>query len=358
MAMRTITRPLAVIVFGLLCLLPLAASTGDWLWPWPHERPAVPRLSFPDRLNLSVLGQFDRWFVDRARRHLPLLEVNAAYQVGVLRRSTNPTIVFAPDGWIFYTDDVDNPGSMANFRGKVQFSEADVRKLDAHLTAMRDALSACGVPLMVAVAPNKQSIYGAHLSDGAQPPTALDDLLPRLTPPARALLLDLRPPLLAAKAHESMPLYFKTDSHWNELGAFYAYQAIVAALAKTMPVANVPLAALDRFTLGSGPHTGDLVNSLSAKRWLTDTEITLRRKVPPEVPAGAGRIVLIGDSFSKRLEPYFSAHFSSVQFVRFDTIGDALAGPARPTVVLVEVVERYLPLLVADSFDWTRFCRQ
>ena len=221
--------------------------------------------------------------------------MNAAYQVGVLRRSTNPTIVFAPDGWIFYTDDVDNPGSMANFRGKVQFSEADVRKLDAH--AYRHARRAVG--LRCSAYGRRRAEQAKHLrrslSDGAQPPTALDDLLPRLTPPARALLLDLRPPLLAAKAHESMPLYFKTQLALERFGAFYAYQAIVAALAKTMPVANVPLAALDRFTLRSGPHTGDLVNSLSAKRWLTDTEITLRRKVPPEVPAGAGRIVLIGE---------------------------------------------------------------
>jgi hypothetical protein len=248
---------------------------------------------------------------------------------------------------------------MANFRGKLRFTDAEVQQTNRKLITMHDELSACGIHALVAVAPNKQSIYGEYLfNTDRHVKTAIDDLLPRLSPQARAMLLDLRPALRAAKRREpNLLLYFKTDTHWNDLGAFYAYQAIIEALAKTMAIPNLPLASLDRFTLTIRPHEGDLPYLLAARSWFPDAGPQLRAKTNPAVPPDAGQMVLLGDSFAIGLHPYFRLHFSDVRYFHNDKAEAALEGRhPKPLVILFESVERYLPNFVTFSFDWKRFC--
>jgi len=357
MPVRSLTRPLAVLIFALLCLAPLAATTGNWLWPWPFDTNlANEPPKFPRRIDSGLPHALETWFTDRARRHLPLLAINTAYQVGVLYRSINPRIVFGSDGWIFYTDEIDKPGTMANFRGRLRFSEEEVRRIDRNLTAMRETLSGCGIRSLFVVAPNKQSIYGEYLAGRAPAKAQLDDLLERLTPQARAAVLDLREPLRAAKVREREGLlYYKTNSHWNRLGAFYGYQAIVAALPP--PVANAPLAARDAFTLHLAPHTGDLVNLLTARHWIFDTAIELKRKNEVAPPGNAGSLLLLGDSFSENLEGYFEPHFSDVRYVRLGALETAFAdGAAKPSVIVFELAERYMPPFAGAALTWQRFC--
>src|ERR1700728_912654 len=166
MAPTALARPLTVIVFVLLSLVPLASLPGDWLWPWPHPHtmPHVRPVPPPQQVSLDMLNEFERWFVDRIRRHLPLLAVNAAYQVGLLRNSTNPLVTIGHDGWLFFTDEDNTPGTMADSRGKLRLTDAQVRTANRQLLAMHDVLAACGIRSLVVVAPNKQSIYGEYLS--------------------------------------------------------------------------------------------------------------------------------------------------------------------------------------------------
>ena len=96
------------------------------------------------------------------------------------------------------------------------------------------------------VAPNKQSIYPEELrKNGTYLTSRLDDFLARLTPEARSMFIDPRPELRAAKPRHDVPVYHPTDSHWNDLGAFIAYQKIVEVLAKADLIDRPELATLD-----------------------------------------------------------------------------------------------------------------
>jgi hypothetical protein len=362
MTLGNVLRPLPVIVFALLSLIPLASIPTNWLWPWPHPNsmPAGAPADFPRRFNPGTPKAVERWFDDRIRRHLPLLAVNTAYQFGVLRRSTHPGVTIGRDGWLFWTDEDDRPGSMANFRGKLRLSDAEVGALDRQLITMHEALSACGIRSLVIVAPNKQSVDGEYLSASAlNVKTALDDVLPRLDPRARAMVLDLRVPLRAAKAQNpDLPLYDRTDTHWNALGAYYGYQATIDSLATTMPVPHLALAPRDQFTIEVHPgKPGDLaVKMLSAKSWFAATAVELHRKVDAAAPPGSPRLMLIGDSFADALLDYFKPHFSSIHYEHFLNI-EAAPAHGKPSVVVFEIVERYLPHLATLKFDWTKFCK-
>jgi hypothetical protein len=362
--MRKFTQPLACSVFWLLSLLPLALFTIDGSWPGARELRMHARTPFPHRITPHIFREFDRWFIDRIGLRLSLVSTGAAFHVGLLQRSTDRRVVIGRDGWLFYTDDGNGPATMADFRGALRFTDSELRVTERNLLAMRDTLAACGVRSLVVVAPNKQSIYGEYLNNsGVRPITRLDDLLSRLNAPARIMILDLRVPLRAAKAADpSQPLYFKTDSHWNDLGAFYAYRAVITALAQSMPVGDLTLAALEQYAIDVKPFDdGDLAfNMLSSPGRFKDVQVLLHRKTGS---AGSqtklgGQILMIGDSFSDRLSRYFARNFFVSRNIAFD---DLSAPPFRaegpqPSAVVLEIVERYLTNMAEWDFDWKQFC--
>ena len=69
-------------------------------------------------------------------------------------------------------------------------------------------------------------------------------------------VLDLRPALIQGKAREQV--YFKTDSHWNYLGATIGYDALIDAVKAQVP--SVPAVAASRppYVPGVDYYAGDL----------------------------------------------------------------------------------------------------
>ena len=362
--MRKFTQPLACSVFWLLSLLPLFLFTIDGSWPLARELRMQTRAPFPQRITPHVFREVDRWFIDRIGLRLPLVSTGAAIHVGLLQHSTDRRVLIGRTGWLFYTDDGDGSGKNADFRGALRFTDSELRATGRNLLAMRDTFAACGVRGLVVVAPNKQSIYGEYLNNsGIRPITRLDDLLSRLNAPARVMILDLRVPLRAAKAADpSRLLYFKTDSHWNDLGAFYAYRAIITSLAQSMPVGDLALASLEQYAIDVKPfEAGDLaVNMLSSPGRFKDVQVLLNRKtVSAESRAKlGGQILIVGDSFSAGLSHYFAQNYSVFRKVSFDDLPVPLfraEGP-QPVVVVFETVERYLTNMAKWDFDWKQFC--
>jgi len=364
MIMRKFTQPLACGMFWLLSLLPLALFTIDGPWPWGGELRMQARAPFPSQITPHVFREFDRWFVSRVGLRRYLIFAGATFHVGFLQRPTDRRVVIGRDGWLFYTDDDHRPATLADFRGALRFTDFELRAIERNLLAMRDALGACGVVGLVVVAPNKESIYGEYLNNsGVRPTTRLDDMLSRLDSPARAMILDLRVPLRAAKAAApDLPLYFKTDSHWNDLGAFYAYRAIIMALAHSMPVGDSALASLGQYEIEVKPFDdGDLaINMLSSPGRFKDVQVLLRGKPGNTVALVklGGQILLVGDSFSARLSRFVAQNF---HVFRSGSLGNLPPPPLRadgpqPSAVVFETVESLLPSMLEWDFDWRRVC--
>src|SRR5262249_60414834 len=97
---------------------------------------------------------------------------------------------------MYWTDDGDTaPAAMADSRGKLRFTAAEVRRIDASLRTIHDRFAACGIPSAVFIAPNKQSIYGEFLinTDAGLPTTRLDALVGELGDQATDMMIDPLP---------------------------------------------------------------------------------------------------------------------------------------------------------------------
>src|SRR6516162_5839085 len=255
---RTVASKLAVATYFAVVLLPVLLLGYDGPWFGPGDISIRGRALFPEKFAPGAFGAFDLWFADRVGFRFPLIYAGTNFHIGLLHRPLDRHIVFGREGWMFWTDDQDTaPATMADARGKLRFKPTEVKRIEANVRAAQHCFAKCGIPSGVFVAPNKQSIYGEYLInvDAGAAATRLDALLDELSAPAKETIVDPRPTMRAAKrAHAPLRLYNKTETHWNGLGAYYGYIALIKRLAQMMPVAHLELTSLDHYRISAMPY--------------------------------------------------------------------------------------------------------
>ena len=342
-------------------------------------RPALPF----SRAELRTFpARFEAYYNDQFAGRGTLIRWLNRAKVEALHVSSSGQVCIGKKGWLFYT--VEPTG--ADYQIMKPFTEAELLRWRRMLEARRDWLAARGIPYVFLVAPDKQSVYPEVLPRvlrcRSRPQTRLEQLVKYLEAHSDVRLLDVRKPLQAAKARDRV--FLLTDSHWNDRGAFIAYQSLVERLNRWFPeMRALPPEAFAEFChKGKG---GDLARMLGLEDRLPEEEIGLAPRVPlhahlvdpgfqvpslppemqPVVMEGANprlpRAVVFRDSFAGRLVPFLSEHFRRAVYLwqelyQFDA---ALVERERPDVVIQEIAERKLALPfpadclagIADRFD-------
>jgi alginate O-acetyltransferase complex protein AlgJ len=374
---RSLTHRLTVITFFAIVLAPVLLFGYDGPWFGPGDISVRNRAPFPEKFAPGAFKLFDTWFADRVGLRYPLIYVGTNFHIGALHRPLDNHIVFGRDGWMYWTDDRETtPAIMADARGKLRFKAKEIERIDAQLTAAHNQHAACGIASAVLIAPNKQSVYGEFLLNvpSAAPPTRLDVLLAQLNPAARDTIVDPRQIMRAAKLRDApLRLYNKTETHWNGLGAYYAYAAVMQKLALMLPDHPEPK-PLDDFQVIAGPYPGgDMGTRVLFSPWrFFDDDVSLAPKVPVSTtaqlqidpahfvyrnPNGKGQLVLFGDSFAgHHLGYFFAQHFAEVHRYVAETFNGPIIAMHKPQAVLFETVERYLDRLLLKPIDLPLAC--
>jgi len=356
----------------------MASGLGGTLMVMAGLLPA-PTLA-PPQANASV---FANAFVGKD-------QLLAAYQAIRLYafHSVPPSVVIGQHGWLYYRSEAaGDGGTMSDFMG---LYTPDLRTLQIWKQRLVDrhlALESKNIRHLAFVAPNPTSIYPENLPDEileARGRTRMDGIVAVMPNE----VLDLRPTLIERKAVESV--YDRSDTHWNDLGAFVAYQAISARLT-TWFASIKPLQRSD-FVARPLPRTGEVEaligswvgtpqpsvyldplrpfaahcadndapvlvpggvrdpnqprtawNNWGPRNWIwTGGQCPSSRFVQnnPNLP----KAVVFHDSFMIALNPFLSQNFREVLYVHgaFDA---ATVDREKPDVVIQEAAERYADLL-------------
>lgn len=298
--------------------------------------------------------------------------------------------VVGRDGWLFLGDEY--AYSVSAMRGRVipsAESMAIYRERLAYLDATAVSHGARGAVFFVA--PNKEDIYPEHYPAWAWTPDKAFSSMLRASPEAGLHLL--HDAIAQEKGQHAAPLYYRTDSHWNDLGAWIAYRHIMQSL----NAAGHSLAALSdqdvSVSLPVAQAGGDIASFLFANRYLqesvptvsirNDTMIQVAREgaeahysgpnrpisshdAAKRVSAASAlnpvRVLWLRDSFGTALSGYFARTFSDViQVHPGKVLHDnkryaALLETYRPDLVIVTLVGRsylenvYFATELAKSF--------
>lgn len=271
-------------------------------------------------------------------------------------RDISGKVIYGRDGWLFYAarDDGD---CIASYRGEDLFTPAELRQIAVDLRKTRDNLKKKGIDFVLLVCPNKERIYSEYMPDRYGAPAeeyAALQLVDFLRSHTDLTVVYPYDELMRFKAdHPGIPLYYRTDTHWNPAGAYIGARAAALAMGRSLPdpgtlnIREIPSA-----------HQGDLVR-MSRQVNTVPLESAWRPDVP-DLPKAAVRAeqddlvhfsecgdadgVLFArhDSFMLSALDYLYPLFERSTDMFHQVYAQDAADAADPDVFLLEVVERYL----------------
>ncbi len=363
------------LLFLLLIFLPLADMVFQLVGDMPviEKRKMAAKPGFQPLRPWDFAKKYEAYFNDHFGFRTQLLHYHNLLTVKCFHVSPTNKVVVGSQGWLFMARETDTRDEMDYYRSLRPFTPEEIGHWRKMLSQRRAWLARRGITYLFLVVPNKSTIYAEHLPRRIRPlrpASRLDQLLAALRQEKDFPVLDIREPLKRARARYRV--YNKTDSHWNELGAYFAYEKIMAALAADFPAAARP--SLEQFRIESRDRAGgDLAQMLSLqKKYFREQTIRLRpvnpapaqvsqskkslgpyiREIISQCPSGElPTMLMVHDSFVHQLKPLLNPRFRRIIYVwdwGLHFFKDVIERE-KPAIVIEEMAERALCDLVLEN---------
>lgn len=284
-------------------------------------------------------------------------------------------VVMGKEGWMYLAG-----LQIDDYKCIIPFSEDELQKSASSLIQRRDYFRAMGVPFYFIVIPNKATIYPEYLPDSVKRSgdgCRFDQLIGYMSEHTDLNIIDVRKALIEAKRSERA--YHKTDTHWNEHGAFLAYVRLIDEMADDAAGLSRPSMDEMEVLVEEGPG-GDLAHMLGLGDRMREQRINVRPKSESraveikdigymnpnpvdmfsmrlfEVPdKRLPRLLMLRDSFADYLIPYLKEDFSRSLYLWVYHLTPEIIEKEKPDVVVMEMVERHLGFLTYDAYDGSYF---
>jgi len=276
-------------------------------------------------------------------------------------------VLIGKDGWMEYTGD----HNLDDYQNVLNFSPQGLEAVAATIQECNQYAREHNMTFLIAVAPNKASIYPDKLPEQIQPVSdvsPVDQLNSFLRSHNIPEVLDLRPALRAGR--QQGDVYYKMGTHWNEYGAYVAYETIINFLSQTYPDLDPYPAKFFRFRGNNSISRGDreLAGMLKATHLLLEPMLFSTRdlnevyyetdfhlpitihsfhKISWIPDSHLPSLLMYHDSFGDaNLNGFLALNFSKGYYIHRNSASVFLNWPAieqfSPNVVIYEIVERNL----------------
>ncbi len=263
------------------------------------------------------------------------------------------------DGWLFYTGDY----SIHDYQKTSLMGPSRLEYFGEILNTLDQSINQYGGNLWVVIPPDKNTIYPQYMPDEIPvigQTSRLDQLTDYLRKNTEIKLLDLRP--VFTDVSQSSQVYYKSDAHWNCLGAYYGSDELLSQI--SLLHAEVQTHPLSDYELGTMiDSTLDIAGVMGLK--LREETVTLTPKFPigslSHAPYEKNDSMMIAvnsqedlptalaihnsfytECFNQFIDPQFSRVISSHYEKAFFSDYLKLIEMEKPDVVIVEFAERHI----------------
>jgi peptidoglycan/LPS O-acetylase OafA/YrhL len=228
---------------------------------------------------------------------------------------------------------------------------------------LAEAAETANTSVVLLIGPNKATLYPEYLPGEIEPSEQryVTHFTERLGTIANITVVDPVEDLLRTKESAGL-LYYRTDTHWNDKGAFLAFSVLADRMGWLVPSVSFK---------ADTPHSGDLIRISELEgfpistgdnwkiEWANEPDMEIKPLAnQPETPFGRTEIVLnntplseqtvwvIGDSFTHAIAPYINATFKKVHYIghwekKLRTLPQDLTNAEeKPDLIIVVRVER------------------
>lgn len=346
-----------LIVFGILLFVPMLHINRAEISRKEKRRLAVfPTLMTEKGINAAYGKNFESWFDDRFFLRKQVIRLFDKYRYS-LSPDENQKALIGKDDWAFYKGE----NSVSNYQNATLLSQDELEKITANLNDIQNFAKQNNQRFVFLIGPDKNKAYGEFFSEKykKQRPDSESRTVQLLN--YLKLHSDVRTvyPLDVLNANKNKGfLYYKDDTHWNDLGAYLAYKEMMKSL-DIKPV----VVSFKQKTMGGGK--GDLATMIRLKssvysriEYPTVATQTVGKceDISKETndkmtflctnPAGTGKAIVFRDSFTTAVQPYLAATFKETKLYWHYYIKDIAPSELKQyDVIILETVERAVPLL-------------
>lgn len=277
---------------------------------------------------------------------------------------------YGQDGWIFYDSiKANNGNTLVDYYAEVYFDDEELEKMAQGINMAYDFYAKRGIKYVIFVAPNKENIYSEFMPERMRrirksDVSRMDLAVEYLQKHTDVNVINFREVLTASKHKYGVNLYYPGDSHWNEVGAYVAFEKLSETLSLD-GIRGIPRKPLRKEMIGlKGFYSSDLnrlggdedisysVDFLSGKEGKAVVSLDNRFFEVWENPKAPVKktVLMIRDSFGLALMPYLDKTFAKNVFAhnRYNKRHelDRLVDEYKPDIMIEEMVERYFDRLL------------
>ena len=300
---------------------------------------------------------FEEYFNDHAPFRGQIRETWTNLNYRLLRDSTNKTVIVGKTDkdsdaytWLL------NLSSVREVQGIKIYSNKELKRMLSLVKTNNERMDNLGIDFHYFIAPDKEDVYYDMLPSNLSiynSSSAAQKAIDYLSENGISNIAFAREEIINAK-NLGQPLYYRQDTHWNDLGAFYGFKSLMNEIEPSFTDFSYELEWKEKAS-----DSEDLARSFGLKGYFRDESAKVhyhdekRYKVVKDED-GSNKIwiaenqeapinktlLLVGDSYRSALKPYLARTFSKVIMVHRDNYRLNMIDEYNPDVVVSEMVER------------------
>ncbi len=331
---------------------------------------AAPELPRNSETLEQFPGAFEAWFNDHFGFRDALIRLHNYALFFGLHASGSDRVLIGKGQWLFLR--IEN--ALESWRReKPRWLPSELEQWRRVILERQRYFARAGIPYLFVATPAKGTIYPEYYPSRmsrVRKEGRLEQLSSYFSKHPEVPYVDVTGALLKRKermAREGDPrfLFWPTDTHWNHMGSFVGYSAMMKKLREFAPQyseALKPFAEEDGVWIDRPKLNGDLSVMLGLVPLLPVTDhVIFPKKLPESIPhfvaitangardristwdrEGLPNAFFIHDSFLTIQYEYISAHFKRAWFRWVNDFDLTGIEKAKPSVVVQEVTERFL----------------
>ena len=285
----------------------------------------------------NTLNNFTNRLFTRTKLIAFNTELTSLLTGGTYMESTQ--VLLGKNDWLFYKTELDGH-PIWDYMGINHFSEEELAKMAANLTQMRDYFeNEREIDFYLIALPNKEMIYEENMPDTiarVNEVSRADQVAEYIWNNTDLTYIYPKQQLLDAKQNHQ--IYYQTDTHWNQIGAFIGMQEILKEAYGTY--ADVDSVS---FRIDSQSFAGDLATIGGvADKYAKDTVYVFEKESADPAQYRDEVALVVGDSFSGFLSTIAKGYYKEVHWIYTTDFKMDMVDEYDADVIIWETVERYM----------------
>ncbi len=316
-----------------------------------------------------IPNKYVQYFNDHFPARVQFSRINNFIKIKYFKTSPNPNFVqIGTDGWLFYS----TKKIRKVYQGSELYSENELISIKKKIELKQTLLSKRNIEFYLIIPPLKHSIYPEYLPTSLKPAQEFskrDQVMEFLKENSSIKIIDPYKMLLELKNERQ--IYYKTDTHWNQVGGFETYKMLINRIRKDFPSISEPY-SLEGYEMDEREdYEGDLIDLLNLKGHFSRQGIFLTPKFEVKAEAAESgslmgnevkvdkytipqradlpKLLMYRDSFTSYLKLPLSNHFFESTFIWDRNLNVERIDQEKPDIIVLEMMERFVDHLLTEN---------